>query len=93
MRITVQDVLGYLAAGMTQEQILVDFPYLEKEDILACLAYATDSESIRCLCANEAALRPEPLAHARPGTCRSVSGIYIPILNLQAWAEASRGWT
>jgi uncharacterized protein (DUF433 family) len=44
MRITVQDVLSYLAAGMTQEQILVDFPYLEKEDILACLAYAADSE-------------------------------------------------
>lgn len=44
MRITVQDVLGYLAAGMTQEQILVDFPYLEKEDILACLTYAADSE-------------------------------------------------
>ena len=44
MRITVQDVLGYLAAGMTQEQILADFPYLEKEDILACLAYAADSE-------------------------------------------------
>ena len=44
MRITVQDVLSYLAAGMTQEQILADFPYLEKEDILACLAYAADSE-------------------------------------------------
>jgi uncharacterized protein (DUF433 family) len=44
MRITVQDVLSYLAAGMTQEQILEDFPYLEKEDILACLAYAADGE-------------------------------------------------
>ncbi len=44
MRITVQDVLSYLAAGMTQEQILTDFPYLEREDILACLAYAADSE-------------------------------------------------
>ena len=44
MRITVQDVLSYLAAGMTQEQILADFPYLEKEDILACLAYAADIE-------------------------------------------------
>ena len=49
MRITVQDVLGYLAAGMTQEQILVDFPYLEKEDILACLAYAADSEKYSLL--------------------------------------------
>jgi uncharacterized protein (DUF433 family) len=44
MRITVQDVLSYLAAGMSQEQVLADFPYLEKEDILACLAYAADSE-------------------------------------------------
>lgn len=44
MRITVQDVLSYLAAGMTQVQLLADFPYLEKEDILACLAYAADSE-------------------------------------------------
>ena len=39
MRITAQDILGNLAAGMTQEQILADFPYLEKEDILACLAF------------------------------------------------------
>ena len=44
MRITVQDVLGYLAAGMTHEQVLADFPCLEKEDIIACLAYAADSE-------------------------------------------------
>jgi uncharacterized protein (DUF433 family) len=49
MRITVQDVLSYLAAGMTQEQILADFPYLEKEDILACLAYAADSEKYSLL--------------------------------------------
>ena len=45
MRITVHDVLGYLASGMTQDEILVDFPYLEKEDILACLGYAADSEN------------------------------------------------
>lgn len=44
MRITVQDVLCYLAAGMSQEEILSEFPYLEKDDILACLAYAADSE-------------------------------------------------
>ena len=43
-RITVGDVLSYLASGMREEQILADFPYLEKEDILACLAYAADSE-------------------------------------------------
>ncbi len=44
MRITVYDVLSYLASGMSQEEILVDFPYLTKEDILACLAYAADRE-------------------------------------------------
>ncbi|MEO8232570.1 MAG: DUF433 domain-containing protein [Ignavibacteriota bacterium] len=45
MRITVYDVLGYLASGMTIEQILEDFPYLTKEDIYACLSYAADRES------------------------------------------------
>jgi uncharacterized protein (DUF433 family) len=42
MRITVYDVLSYLAAGMSHEEILQDFPYLTEEDILACLAYAPD---------------------------------------------------
>jgi uncharacterized protein (DUF433 family) len=45
LRITVYDVLSYLASGMTQEQILADFPDLTKEDILACLSYAADRES------------------------------------------------
>ena len=44
MRITVYDVLSYLASGMTHEQILVDFPYLERDDILASLEYAADRE-------------------------------------------------
>lgn len=44
MRITVADVLGYLAAGMANEQVLADFPYLTEEDLLACLAYAADRE-------------------------------------------------
>lgn len=44
LRITVYDVLSYLAAGMTTEDILADFPYLTREDILACLAYAADRE-------------------------------------------------
>lgn len=43
-RITVYDVLGMLAGGMTHEEILQDFPELEKEDILACLAYAAQRE-------------------------------------------------
>ena len=44
MRITVYEVLSYLAAGMTYEEILEDFPYLTREDILACLSYAADRE-------------------------------------------------
>lgn len=40
MRITVYDVLSYLASGMTYEELLDDFPYLTKEDIIACLSYA-----------------------------------------------------
>lgn len=44
MRITVYDVLSYLAAGMTSEEILDDFPYLTAEDIQACLAFAAERE-------------------------------------------------
>ncbi len=44
MRITVYDILSYLASGMTQEEILADFPYLTEADIRACLSYAADRE-------------------------------------------------
>lgn len=44
MRIAVSDVLGWLAAGMSHEQILADFPELTEDDIRACLAYAADRE-------------------------------------------------
>lgn len=44
MRITVYDILEYLAAGMTEQEILSDFPYLATEDIRACLAFAADRE-------------------------------------------------
>jgi uncharacterized protein (DUF433 family) len=44
LRITVYDVLEYLASGMEQQEILNDFPYLTKEDILACLGYAAERE-------------------------------------------------
>jgi len=44
MRMTVYDVLSYLAAGMTHEELLDDFPYLTQEDILACLSYAAERE-------------------------------------------------
>ena len=44
LRITVVDVLEYMASGMTTEEILAEFPYLEAEDLRACLAYAADRE-------------------------------------------------
>jgi len=44
MRMTVQDVLEYLAGGMTAEEILADFPELTAEDLQACLAFAADRE-------------------------------------------------
>ena len=44
MRITVFDVLSYLAAGMTATEVLDDFPYLTTEDIQACLAFAAERE-------------------------------------------------
>lgn len=44
MRITVYDVLSYLAAGDTTEELLEHFPMLNQEDVLACLAYAADAE-------------------------------------------------
>ncbi len=43
-RITVYDVLEYLAGGMTEDQILADFPSLTREDIRACLAFAAARE-------------------------------------------------
>jgi uncharacterized protein (DUF433 family) len=43
-RITVVDVLEYLASGMTYAEILADFPQLTESDILACLAFAADRE-------------------------------------------------
>ena len=42
MRITVRDVLEYLAGGMTVDEVLTDFPELTIEDIRACLAYAAN---------------------------------------------------
>lgn len=44
MRIAVADVLGWLATGITHEQILSDYPELTEADIRACLAYAADRE-------------------------------------------------
>jgi len=44
LRITVYDVLEYLASGMSEDEILRDFPDLEREDIRACLAFAAERE-------------------------------------------------
>lgn len=44
LRITVQDVLEYLASGMTVDDVLRDLPDLTREDIQACLAFAADRE-------------------------------------------------
>lgn len=44
LRITVGDVLGWLAAGMTRNEIIEDFPDLTEEDIQACQEYAADRE-------------------------------------------------
>jgi uncharacterized protein (DUF433 family) len=44
LRIAVADVLGWLAAGLSHEQILADYPELNEDDIRACLAYAADRE-------------------------------------------------
>ena len=44
LRITVYDVLEYLASGMSEDDILTDFPDLTREDVRACLAFAADRE-------------------------------------------------
>lgn len=44
LRITVGDVLGWLASGMSFEEVLADFPELTLQDIRACLAFAADRE-------------------------------------------------
>jgi len=43
-RISVFDVLGWLASGMTNNEIIKDYPELSREDIIACLAYSADRE-------------------------------------------------
>lgn len=46
MRIAVEDVLGWLAAGQSYEEILGDFPELTRDDILACLEFAARREHV-----------------------------------------------
>ena len=74
MRITVYDVLEYLAAGMTVAEVLDDFPYLTETDIRACLAYAADREKAQMVVyANETPLRSKPIAPTRESPGESVS--------------------
>jgi len=47
LRITVYDILEYLASGMSKEEILDEFDYLTSDDIQACLAYAADRERLQ----------------------------------------------
>ena len=51
LRTTVADVLGYLASGMTVDDVVADFPDLEPADVLAALAYAADRERRTALAA------------------------------------------
>ncbi len=46
LRITVYDVLGYLAAGMSEDEVLADFPSLERDDLRAALAFAAQRERL-----------------------------------------------
>ena len=49
MRITVSDILEYLASGMSEAEIIRDFPELTHQDISACLSFAADREKRLCL--------------------------------------------
>jgi uncharacterized protein (DUF433 family) len=44
MRMGIEDVLEYLASGMTEDEMLEEFPYLTRDDIVACLVYGVDGE-------------------------------------------------
>ena len=84
LRMTVQDVLEYLAAGMTVDEILADFPDLTAEDIRACLAFAADRErrlpweerAVRAPvhASDERALEVEALGREPTGRCAPRSG-------------------
>ncbi|MFN8735523.1 MAG: DUF433 domain-containing protein [Betaproteobacteria bacterium] len=52
LRITVYDVLSYVASGMSEDDILKDFPYLTRDDIRACLAFAAEREQAKLVAAS-----------------------------------------
>ena len=74
MRITVYDVLEYLASGMTNAQILCDFPELTDTDIRACLAYAADRKKVQMVVYTHATPIPsEPVDPVSDSASESVS--------------------
>ena len=52
LRITVYDVLSYVASGMSEDDILKDFLYLTRDDIRACLAFAAEREQAKLVAAS-----------------------------------------
>ena len=62
LRITVYDVLEYLASGMTNTEIFQEFPYLTENGIRACLAYAADRERKSEFPTRETSFRREPVS-------------------------------
>ena len=74
MRITVYDVLQYLASGMTTVEIICDFPELTETDIRACLAYAADREKSQMVVyTHETPIRSEPIRPVSDSVGKSVS--------------------
>ena len=74
MRITVYDVLQYLASGMTTGEILCDFPELTETDVRACLAYAADREKSQMIVyTHETPIRSERVRPVSSLTGESVS--------------------
>jgi uncharacterized protein (DUF433 family) len=64
MRITVYDILKMLASGMSQKEIISDFPELTRKDILAALSYASERERSFIMTSHEASSRPKHFAEA-----------------------------
>jgi uncharacterized protein (DUF433 family) len=73
MRIAVADVLGWLAAGMTHEEIISDYPELTEEDIRACLACAADRERRARYCHDMKLLFDQNLSFK---LCRQLADIF-----------------
>ena len=84
LRITVYDVLEYLASGMSHADVLREFPYLTEEDIRACLAYAADRERKADIAddlgrpvAGRQLLHFQPRVHADTSACGTCWPVYI----------------